>query len=62
MLNLEKYLDAQRKEIDTYIWGKGEELHHNPIEDKSRDDWGCEWIEKFAASFAKYHRAEYEIA
>lgn len=62
MLNLEKYLEAQREEIEKYIWCEGVRIGHNPREDRTENELGCEWIEKFAISFAKNHREEYEIA
>lgn len=62
MLDLEKYLAAQREEIEKFIWCLGTEIGHNPREDKTESELGCEWINNYAGDFAKYHRTEYEIA
>jgi len=62
MLNLEKYLEAQREEIEKFIWCKGTEIGHDPKEDKSEDQWGIEWINTYAEDFSKDHKKEYEIA
>lgn len=62
MLNLEKYLEAQRKEIEKFIWCKGTELNHNPLDDKPENEWGMEWVRNYAGDFAKEHREEYQTA
>jgi hypothetical protein len=62
MLNLEKYLAAQREEIERFIWCKGTELNHNPIEDKTEEEWFIEWIEQYGEVFAIEHRSEFQTA
>ena len=62
MLNLEKYLEAQREEIEKYIWCLGTEIGHNPREDRTESELGCEWIDNYGCDFAIAHRKEYETA
>lgn len=50
------YMNEQAEEIKKFIWCKGVELHHNPIEDKTEDEWGIEWIEKYAVQFRETHK------
>ena len=60
MINLEKYLEAQRQEIDKFIWCMGVELGRDPRTEYSESELGCMWVTLYAAQFAAAHRGEYE--
>jgi len=51
-----EFMASQCKEIDTYKWGLGERLNHDPLQDRTLDDIGIEWITKYAAA----HRESWE--
>jgi hypothetical protein len=60
MINLEKYLEAQRQEIDRFIWCMGVELGRDPRAIYSESELGCMWVTLYAGRFAEAHRGEYE--
>jgi len=60
MINLEKYLAAQRAEIDKFIWCMGVEIGRDPRADYSESELGCMWVTLYAGEFAAAHRREYE--
>jgi len=62
MINLTAYMDAQRAEIDKFIWCMGVEIGHDPRSDYSESELGCMWVTLYAGEFAATHRGEYEQA
>jgi hypothetical protein len=47
-------LQAEIDEINKYRWYLGEQLTHDPLQDRSLNDIAIEWIEKYAAEFRRY--------
>lgn len=55
-VELKEFLAAQCEEILKYKWCLGEQLHHDPLLDKTMEDIGHEWIQLFA----RRYREEWE--
>lgn len=50
---MEQFLRDQCKEIEKYKWCLGISLKHDPLQDRSLSEIGCEWVAKYAGQFRK---------
>jgi predicted DNA-binding protein len=46
-------LEAEIQEMEKYKWYLGEQLRHDPLQDRSLNDIYCEWIDKYASDFRR---------
>jgi len=51
----EDYMKEQAEEIKKYIWCKGVELNHDPLNDKTENELSFEWLSKYAQIYRNTH-------
>jgi hypothetical protein len=52
--DFENCIKAQIAEVEKYKWLLGEQIGHDPLQDKTLNEIYTEWIQKYAADYRKW--------
>ena len=58
---LHDFMVTQVHEMEKYKWCLGEQLHHDPLNDRSIEEIYCDWIKVHAVEFRLKWEREHKI-